>query len=210
MARAFAPLERLAFGGAMQRCRVRFLDRVVGARRALTVGEGDGRFLLALLRAAPGAQVTVVDASARMLELARCRLEREAPDWLARVEFVQGDLSAVALQRGAFDLVATCFFLDCFEGDSLTEIVEGLDAAAAPEATWIVADFHRPPSGWRSLHARAWLALLYAFFGVTTGSSARRLEDPAPRLEARGWHRTATHDERAGLLHSEVWHRAAR
>jgi len=191
----------------MQRCRTFHLGRVAGARRALTVGEGDGRFLMALLAAAPEAHVTVVDASARMLQLARGRLDRLAPESAARVEFVHAELGDVELSAGDFDLIATCFFLDCFEGPDLARVVERLARAARPDALWLVSDFHQPAGGWRALRARAWLALLYGFFGATTGLATGRLEVPAPAIGVQGFALESAHEFRGGLLRTELWRR---
>ena len=69
-------LETIAFGDALQRCRVACLGEIAVPRRALIVGEGNGRFLCALLQAHPGVEVVCVDASERMLQLARKRMER--------------------------------------------------------------------------------------------------------------------------------------
>ena len=70
-------LEWVAFGDELQRCRVAFLKEITGPRRALIVGEGNGRFLCELLRLHPGVEVDCLDASDHMLRLARKRVDRE-------------------------------------------------------------------------------------------------------------------------------------
>src|SRR5687768_4095337 len=67
-------LEWILAGPKLQRCRTAFLPVITPPRHALLIGEGNGRFLVELLRAHPCVRVLCVDASARMLECARARL----------------------------------------------------------------------------------------------------------------------------------------
>ena len=50
-------MEAVLAGGKLQRCRTAFLNEVKDARHALIVGDGNGRFLSALLRANPSVRV---------------------------------------------------------------------------------------------------------------------------------------------------------
>jgi len=68
-------LERITAGPLLQCCRTRFLHEIRDARNILLLGEGRGRFLIELLQQNPEAQITCVDASARMLEFSRAELE---------------------------------------------------------------------------------------------------------------------------------------
>src|SRR5436189_4439542 len=73
----FAPhyrwMEAVLAGGLLQRCRTRWLTEVRGARRALLVGEGNGRMLEACAAALPDCQFTVLDQSEGMLAQAQRR-----------------------------------------------------------------------------------------------------------------------------------------
>jgi len=71
-------MEWLLAGRKLQRCRTAFLRRINPPREVLLLGEGNGRFLEALLQAHPQARVTCVDASAAMLERARARMAAAA------------------------------------------------------------------------------------------------------------------------------------
>lgn len=193
----------------MQACRVGLLDSLADARRVLCVGEGDGRFVAALLQRAPAATITVVEASGAMIDLARARIAEARPADVARVHFVHGSIASVDLPRGHFDAVATCYFLDCLEGGELAAVVERLGGAAAPRAKWLQVDFQRPQRGHSRLVASAWLAVLYAFFGLSAGLRASRLEDPAPRLARLGFRRRRRLVRRGGMLSGEVWERGA-
>jgi ubiquinone/menaquinone biosynthesis C-methylase UbiE len=187
LARWFAPLERVAFGDGMQRAREAatrlVVDEGADLERALFVGDGDGRGAQAFAAARPESELCLVDASRAFLARAEARLSARG----VRASYTRAELPHDALPAGPFDLLATHFFLDCFEGAELGAVIAALTAVAAPDARWIVADFHVPPEGWPRRRAQAWLGLLYPFFRATAGLHARRLEDPAPHLEAAGW-----------------------
>ncbi|MBA3834176.1 MAG: class I SAM-dependent methyltransferase [Chthoniobacterales bacterium] len=195
-------LETLAFGQQLQAARCAFVRQTPRARRALLAGEGDGRFLEELLRAQPELQVECLDASARMLALAHARVGD------ARVQFLQADLRAAAFPAKRYDLIVTHFFLDCFEEDELRRVVEKLSAAATDDATWLIADFHRPPRGWRRCWARFLISLMYLFFRFVAGIEARRLPDYASLLRPHAFALTNEIALADGLILSQFWRRS--
>ena len=201
----YRTLEWIAFGDDLQRCRTACLGELVAPRRALIVGEGNGRFLCELLRRHPGVEVDCVDVSRRMLQLARKRLERESPEVLPRVRFLQHDLTSWGPPARHYDLVVTHFFLDCFEDTQLAAIVGKLAQAATEKASWLLADFCVPADGVARLQARAWLAVMYRFFRLTAGIGAPHLIDPTPYLRGEGFALTRQHSLRNGMLKSEMW-----
>ena len=71
LARHYRWMEPLLAGNKLQRCRAAFLDHVRDAQNVLIAGEGNGRFFVECRRKLPSAQITLVDASARMLAEAR-------------------------------------------------------------------------------------------------------------------------------------------
>ncbi|MGH8101770.1 MAG: class I SAM-dependent methyltransferase, partial [Chthoniobacterales bacterium] len=174
-------LETIAFGNALQRARACWIEKLSRPGRALIVGEGNGRFVCELARAHPKIEVDCVDASQRMLQLARSRLRRLRPESLARVRFFHRDIRNWSPER-SYDLIVTHFFLDCFPEGKLEEIIEKLARAATPGARWLIADFTLPGNGFACLHARLWLWALYSFFRASTGIEAQRIIDPTPCL----------------------------
>ncbi len=217
----FEWLERLALGRAMERARVALLDAACEALpeapRALLAGEGDGRFASELLERRPLAEVDVVDASAVMLARAQARLEGSGRG-LERVRFRQTDLTAPEasesrseqsasnddLPASSYDLIVTCFLLDCFEGERLDRVIRRLARAAGPCATWLQVDFQLPERGAARALGRVQLGVLYAFFRGLTGLDARRLENPGPRLEAQGFSVAQEARLRGGTLGAEL------
>jgi ubiquinone/menaquinone biosynthesis C-methylase UbiE len=201
----YRTLEWIAFGDALQRCRVACLGEITAPRRALVVGEGNGRFLCELLRLHPGVEVDCVDASQRMLDLARKRVDRELPGQMERIRFFHQDIMSWAAPENQYDLVVTHFFLDCFSEPALTGIVKKLARAATDDASWLLADFHVPPNGKARLRARGWLAAMYLFFRVIARIEASELIDPTPSVRAEGLALARQYLFRNGILKSEMW-----
>ena len=95
----------------------------------------DGLPLLARYKHAASAVVCerllddCVDASARMLELARRRIARSLPEALNRVRFLNYDICDTSLVQ-RYDLIVTNFFLDCYENDELESLTNNLKELA--------------------------------------------------------------------------------
>lgn len=207
VARWYGALETIAFGNDLQRCRIACLGEIPFPRRALIVGEGNGRFVVELLRVHPNLEVDCVDASERMLRLARDRIELEFPDRVDRVRFVRRDIESWTPPEREYDLIVTDFLLDCFRADQMPAIIEKLANAAAADATWLLADFAIPTRGWARLRARVWRAVMYRFFQCTAGIKARELVEASPFLRAAGFDLARQDFFRHGMLKSELWRR---
>jgi SAM-dependent methyltransferase len=193
IARAYRWLEYAAFGRELERRRFRFLAEVAGARRALLLGDGDGRFLARLVTQNRSLRADAVDSSARMLELARARAGDE------RVTYLHADALLVPLPRAEYDLIVTHFFLDCLDECGVEALVRRVAEAAQPGALWLISEFREPR--W----ARVLLRGLYLFFRATTGLKTRRLVDHRPVLARYGFRLVREETSRYGLLASELW-----
>jgi SAM-dependent methyltransferase len=200
----YAWVEAVTHGGLLAWCRTALLGELTGARRALVLGEGDGRFLAAFLASNPAAVVDVVDASPAMVALARQRIGR-VPGAADRVRWHVADARRLTPPGGPHDLVVTNFFLDCFPPADLAPLVARLAADLAPGGRWLVGDYALP-AGWvaRPL-ARLALAAMYAAFSLTTRIPARRLTDPAPLLRAHGLTPVREARRLGGYLTATLW-----
>ena len=105
IAKPYRWLEFLTLGRALERCRLHFLPELAASRNALVLGDGDGRFLAALLAANPHLNADAVDSSAAMLELARQRLGPDADLRLADLA------SPLPFPDGSFDDVIAALVL---------------------------------------------------------------------------------------------------
>lgn len=189
-------IERLGMGRALERRRRCFLPEIETARRALVLGDGDGRFLRELLRRNTTVRADYVDLSGRMLELARQKAGAE------RVDYQRADALSAEFPRNAYDLIATHFFFDCFGPSELETLIGRVADAAKPGAQWIVSEFRTP-----NVLARLLVSALYLFFRVTTGLKTRRLADHRPILRAHGFRLRNERHSRGALVVSELWER---
>jgi SAM-dependent methyltransferase len=203
LAGVYRILEFLAFGGDLQRARTRFADRLSRCRDILVLGEGDGRYLAQLVRAAPDASIRCVDASKAMLVRAAARLA--AAGGGERVTFERADAFSLHLPPDRYDAVVTLFFLDCFPPGRVAALVELLLPSLRAGALWAWADFAIPARGWARLRARAWLALLYAFFRWRTGLAASALPPAEEILLGAGFRREASAEFQRGLVRSALF-----
>ena len=190
IARWYRWFEYAGFGRALEHRREAFLSEVSTVRRALVLGDGDGRALAALLAAAPQAQIDYVDLSARMLDLARRRAGS------VRVAYHHGDALTVPLPAAEYDLIVTHFFLDCFDHEDQARLAARVTRAATPQARWLVSEFRKP-----GLLVRA----LYLFFRAATGLKTQRLVDHHPLLQRFGYSLVRSNEAWGGLLASELW-----
>ena len=206
-ARWYQTLERIAFGNSLQRSRVACLDQILTPKRVLIIGEGDGRFLLELLRIHPAIDIDCVDSSERMLQLARRRVEKELGNSGKNVRWFCQDLMLWDPSKNSYDLIVTHFVLDCFPAHQVGVVVQKLKNAATDSADWLFADFRMPTTGLARIHSLVWLKAMYLFFRVTTGITADQLIDATPFLEREGFQLVQRHLFRWGMLRSEIWRR---
>lgn len=207
LARHYRWLEYLAFGRALERCRLAFVHRAAKADRALILGEGDGRFLRELLRINPTLRVDCLEASGAMLEQARTRLARELERRPDRVRFIQTDATAWSYPENTYDLIVTHFFLDCFTSKTIDTLLPCIARSAKTEARWLIADFQSPPGGWQRWRAQLWLKFLYEFFRKTTRLEGYEVFDHAPLLRTLGFACVETELSQHALLCSALWQR---
>lgn len=201
--------EYLSFGRLLERCRFSFIPELAAARRALVLGDGDGRFLARLMTAAPQLRAHAVDASPAMLHRLRRRVARI--DGAARLTTACADIRTFALPASGpideYDLVATHFFLDCLTPGEAGALAARLRPRLAPGAYWVVSEFEVPAGGpLRAVLGRLTISSLYAAFRVLTGLRVRRIPPWRDSLTRAGFVRLSARRWLGGLLVCELWH----
>jgi SAM-dependent methyltransferase len=204
LARPYRALEFLAFGRDLERARFAYLGRLAACRDILLLGEGDGRCAARLAAVAPAARILCVDSSPAMVGRASRRIA--AAD-AGRVDFLCADARSFEPGPGAFDAAATFFFMDCLDPAGAEALAARVGRALRPGATWLFADFVMPARGIARLRARAWLAVLYAFFRMAAGLRVSALPPSEDILARAGWSRAASTDFQGGLVRSAVYTR---
>lgn len=201
VARMYRWFEYLSFGPYLARCRNAQLAHLTSARRALILGDGDGRFLEHLLAVNPEIHADVIDSSRSMLTILERRIRPSSGERI-RLHLADG------LQwdpNGYYDLIVSHFFLDCFFPNQLEQLFDRVLPHAQPGAQWVVSEFAIPRNPLAAFLARGIIASLYRGFGLLTGLPVRALPDYAGSMLRRNW--ILRHERRflAGLLRSELW-----
>jgi len=194
VARLYRWAEYLTLGPLLQCTRTHFLPQLTHARRALVLGDGDGRFLSKLLTQNPNLRATAVDSSAKMLALLRSRCNVDTVHTNALTYTPSPDT----------DLIVTHFFLDCFTQPEINTLAHRLAQQTQPGALWLLSDFRIPNSPLRPI-ARVYIRSLYFAFRILTNLRTTQLPDPATALSAAGFHRLAHHETLGGILYTELW-----
>jgi len=202
LARVYRWMEWLSFGPYLWRTRAAFLPSMAHVRRALVLGDGDGRFTAALLQANPLVRVHALDVSGGMLKSLLQRAGKEA----YRVQAEQQDLRLWTPGAGEeYDLVVTHFFLDCLTTEEVRGLARRTRPALGKDGRWVVSEFAIPEGAVGGWVARPLVALLYWAFGLMTRLEVRRLPDWRIAMTEAGF---APVDEKQllrGLLTSQIW-----
>jgi ubiquinone/menaquinone biosynthesis C-methylase UbiE len=185
----------------LQDHRTAFLAAAEGKYKALIVGDGDGRFLQALVNSYPHLEIDSLELSGGMLAQARRRVSSP------QARFIQGDVFAFDFELSHYEVLFTHFFLDCFTTANLSVLVTKLSATLTPDAIWIVSEFRSANRGWRKFYTSAWLAAMYCFFGFATGLKTKSLPDYATTLANAGFAKRKEMVSTDGLIASQWWER---
>ena len=211
LAKLYRWMEFFSFGPFLARTRSTFLDRLRDRRKALVLGDGDGRFTARLLGANAKVRVDAVDGSRAMLAALMSRTGPDAYRVRTRLEDIRGwsasdpDPGSDLGSKEPYDLIATHFFLDCLTEEEIGALAGRAWRAAAPGALWVVSEF-AIPSGWFGrLIARPIVAGLYLSFGILTGLTVRTLPDYAGALRGKGFRLLERRLRLSGLLVAELW-----
>jgi demethylmenaquinone methyltransferase/2-methoxy-6-polyprenyl-1,4-benzoquinol methylase len=136
----------------LHRCwkrRVIELAAVQPGNRALDLCCGTGDLALALARR--GAEVTGIDFSPAMLEIAEMRRQRNFKSQISNLKFTRGDALQIPFPDASFDIVTVGYGLR-----NLTSWEKGLDEmhrVARPGARLVVLDFGNPANAlWRGIY----------------------------------------------------------
>jgi SAM-dependent methyltransferase len=203
IARPYRWLEYLTLGSALENCRTHYLPQLLDRRRALVLGDGDGRFLAQLIASNPDLHTDAIDTSTTMLQLLRQRCEAAAPNPATRLRTHHANALTIPLED-SYDLVVTHFFLDCLTQSDLDTLITHINPTLTPGALWLISDF-RIPNGLMRLPARLLVRSLYLAFRLLTGLRTTHLPDYATPLTQAGLTRIAHQHRLAGLITTELW-----
>lgn len=201
LARLYRWMELFSFGPWLARCRFTFLGDLAGCRRALVLGDGDGRFTAQLTKANSMVAVDAVDASPAMLR----ELLRRSGDGAQRIRTHCADARVWRPTCPPYDVIATHFFLDCLTDEEARAIAGKLRSGLSPSGLWVVSEFAIPAGTFGRWVAQPVVRLLYRAFGLLTGLAVRKLPDHAAALRAAGFTLRDRREFLGGMLTAEMW-----
>ena len=200
----YRPMEYLSFGSLLERCRLAHIPTLASARRALVIGDGDGRFTARLLATNQSVQIDAIDASPAMLRLLERRAARH--DAQSRLRTFCADARTFTPPLRDYDLVVTHFFLDCLSATETVDLIRRVRSHLAPEAKWLISEFQVPNrNSVRAAFARVLIAALYKAFRLLTGLRVRQIPPWRDLLEENGFVPASGTQFLAGVLISELW-----
>ncbi len=207
IARPYRFLEYVTLGTTPQNCRTHYLPLLSDSRRALILGDGDGRFLAEFLARNPQLHADAVDTSAAMLQLLRQRCESASPNSRLRTHHTDAlsfPLETSLTFEDPYDLIVSHFFLDCLNQPQLNTLVSRIAKNLCPGALWLISDF-RIPAGPIQLPTKILIRSLYLAFRILTGLRTTHLPDHVTPLTQAGLIRIAYNHSLAGILTAELW-----
>jgi SAM-dependent methyltransferase len=201
LAHVYRWMELFTFGPYLSRCRTAFLQECATRRRALVLGDGDGRFTAQLLRTNPTVEVDAVDASPAMLAALLHRVAQNR----SRVHVHCADIRDFEPPHPPYDLIVTHFFLDCLLTEEVRSLANTLRTATDDGAIWIVSEFSIPQGRLGRWAGNALVSFLYRSFGLFTGLDVHALPDHAAALRDAGFRLKHLQARLHSLLISEIW-----
>jgi ubiquinone/menaquinone biosynthesis C-methylase UbiE len=204
VARVYRWVEYASLGPLLERARNHFLPQLRECRRAMALGDGDGRFLARLMVQNPTLQSVAIDTSAAMLELLRRNCVRTSAGAGNRLTL----LHASALDQTPApetDLIVSHFFMDCLTQAQLNALTQSYARALGPGTWWVISDFALPRSVWLRSFAWIYIRSLYLAFRLLTGLRVTRLPNTQEALEHAGFARMERKDFVGGLVYTEIW-----
>jgi tRNA (cmo5U34)-methyltransferase len=176
IASVYDTLASLVFGKVLTQSQHHFLYIIPENATVLVIGGGSGELLQTLLEKKPHCQVVYVDASEKMIALARQRVKNSS-----RVTFLCGT-EEIEMPRPSFTVIITNFYLDLFTVQSLQRIIIRLRALMTPGGLWLVTDFVNPAKLWQ----RILLKSMYIFFRTASNIEASHIADWEKIMQSTG------------------------
>ena len=122
----------LLFGKGIFDAQIHFLSKIPARSQVLILGGGSGWLLVELFKQVSEAHVCYIDASEKMIELAKEKTNE-------RVEFICGTEKDIPNRK--FDFIITNFYLDGFSYPTLIQTIQHIAQFLNENGKWIATDF---------------------------------------------------------------------
>jgi Methylase involved in ubiquinone/menaquinone biosynthesis len=174
IAGVYDPLAKIVFGKAIRNAQLHFSNCIPTHSCVLIIGGGTGWIAEELIKQDPTLRIVLIDASQKMIDLAKLRLMG------TNVELICGDENDLTVES---DVVITPFFLDLFPDEKLQRVIRKIQPSLKSDGLWIATDFVTE----RWWH-RIYLWMMYRFFKITTAIESNHLPDWQKAMLQNGFH----------------------
>lgn len=185
-------LAKLVFGNSIVESQRYFLNRIPNHVEILILGGGTGWILTELLRVKPDVKVCYIEASSKMISMARTKIN-------SSIQFIHGTENDIP-ERSQFDVVITNFYLDLFTDESMGQALTKIKKTLRPGGQWIATDFVNT-NCWQDLM----LKVMYSFFRMSTNIEARKLPHWNTALGESGGRKTESNFHYKGFIETSLF-----
>jgi len=186
IAHVYALLEKLLWGNQLQTARLHARSFVHPDAPTLLLGDGDGRFSTALHLLYPGLDITSVEISRSMNQLAMRRRKRLG---LSNESYrqVEMDLRLWEPPLHKYEMVVLHFVTDCLIPDENRALAQSMVRTLKPGGSVMLTDFVIPASGFSKWRARGSVALMFGLFRSLCSLQTRQLHNYWKFFEEAGF-----------------------
>lgn len=190
-------LARLVFGRSIRDAQLYFLSDIPKGAKVLILGGGTGWLLVALLKINPHCQVWYVEASHKMLEKTRKKVNTRPSTF---VHFIHGTEDVIP-SNVRFNAVITNFYFDLFSTASLQLVLVRILGSMMPDGIVLVSDFTKT-NVWKH---RVLLTIMYRFFKLACGIESSHLPDWQAELKNAGLDEFKSKKFYGGFIRSSIY-----
>jgi tRNA (cmo5U34)-methyltransferase len=187
-------LVKLVFGRSMHRAQTWFLKDIAQGSHVLILGGGTGWLLAELMALNPHCKVVYIDASLKMVQLAKKRMAGSND-----IVFIHGTERSIPPDF-TFDAIITHFYLDLFNAESCARIVKVIRASCHRTTLWLVCDFMKE-TWWQSVM----LSVMYWFFKIVSNLNIKELPDWKQTIKENGFREISAKDFLRGFISSATF-----
>jgi len=189
-------LASLVYGSSIKNAQLFYLEELRHSKCILIIGGGTGWILQSLLEINQNATVWYVEASAKMLEIAKGRKLAEG----GSIKFVHSTEKSLP-DFPVFDAVVANFYFDLFSDEGLKNVLAKLTRSLFPGAILLVADFNQPHHWWQ----RLLVSSMYRFFRIVSRLETKQLPRWQHFLEQSNFRLLKTRTFYRGFIQSAVY-----
>lgn len=162
----------LFFGKAFSRLQQQLFCDLASAEKCLIIGGGSGEVLENAILQNLASQYYYAELSDGMIEKTKTRISR-----LNHSSSIEFSNDWTSWNKESFDFIILPFVLDCYSETELHSLISTLVSCLSPKGKILFIDFNQEADfGYEAHFAKAgFITLLYAFFNIATGISAKKL-----------------------------------